>query len=127
VTEFPSPTPPFVTRQRLRLRTQRRNLRYWTARQLRRLVHRLDPLPRGADRHPSVVEHGYAQGRADVQLVHGHRRGHGYSSDPRPIDTLPRVPSGPAPGGRRPSIVVNVDPPRPGEVEAIRETRRRFR
>jgi hypothetical protein len=64
------PTPPFVTRQRLRLRTQRRNLRYWTARQLRRLAHRLDPLPRGADRHPSVVEHGYAQGRADLQLVH---------------------------------------------------------
>jgi hypothetical protein len=47
------PDPPFLTRQRLRLRTQRRNLRYWTARQLRRLVHRLDPLPRGADRHPS--------------------------------------------------------------------------
>jgi hypothetical protein len=43
--------------------------RRWAARQLRHLEHRLEPLPRPS---PVVVD-GYAQGRADLQLVHGHR------------------------------------------------------
>jgi hypothetical protein len=42
-------------------------LRRWATRQLRRLEHHLEPRP-----SPVVVD-GYAQGRADLQLVHGHR------------------------------------------------------
>lgn len=61
-----NPTPPFLTRQRLRARWARRRLGYWLARQLRRLERHLDPLPRPT----GVVPRSYAQGRADLQLTH---------------------------------------------------------
>jgi hypothetical protein len=42
---------------------------------LRALAERLEPPPRVVARaEAAAVADGYAQGRADLQLVHGHRR-----------------------------------------------------
>lgn len=90
---FPVPLPPFTVRTRLRLRWARRCTRARLAGALHAIAERLDPPPAVLDRaraaaHPSVwpgvdvlhfaeqprpavVEDGIAQGRADLQLVHG--------------------------------------------------------
>ena len=88
------PSPPWSVRQRLRVREYRRDAVRALARLLARAAEQLDPPPevmdrartaaqldlrrRGRDlaaraRHPSAVADGIAQGRADLQLAHGHR------------------------------------------------------
>lgn len=73
-----NPTPPALTRLRLRARWTRRRAGYWLARQLRRLERRLDPLPR--DPHRALHE--------PIRNAAGH------------VTVTPRPPWYPAPGDR---------------------------